>query len=43
MMEVILSSEVSVLTRAIWCHVLEDGILHSDYLENLKSHLLYFL
>jgi hypothetical protein len=35
MMEAIRSSETSVLTRATWLHILEDGILHSHRRENL--------
>jgi hypothetical protein len=35
---VIRSSETSVLIRTIWCNILEDGILHSHYHENLKSY-----
>jgi hypothetical protein len=33
------SSETSVLTRATWRHILEDGILHSHRRENLKSYI----
>jgi hypothetical protein len=39
MMEGIRYSEASVLTRATQRHVPEDGILHSDYRENLKSYI----
>jgi hypothetical protein len=35
MMEVIYSSEMSVLTSATWCHIPEDTILHS----HLKSYI----
>jgi hypothetical protein len=32
------SSETSVLTRATWRNIQEDGILHSICRENLKSY-----
>jgi hypothetical protein len=38
MMEAIRSSETSVLTRAIKCHIPEDGILHIHRRENLKFY-----
>jgi hypothetical protein len=37
MMQEIRSSEMSVLTRAIWRHP-EDGVLHSRRIEYLKSY-----
>jgi hypothetical protein len=32
------SSDTSVLTRAIWSNIPEDGILHCQRRENLKSY-----
>jgi hypothetical protein len=37
MMEALISSETSVLTRATWSNISEDTILHSHRCENLKS------
>jgi hypothetical protein len=39
MIEAIRSFETSALTGAIWRHVPEDGILHNDRRENLKSYI----
>jgi hypothetical protein len=39
MMEVICSSEMSVLTRATQRYIPEDGVLHSHQRENLKSYI----
>jgi hypothetical protein len=39
-MEAIRSSETSVHTRTKWCHIPENGILHSHRRENLKSYIL---
>jgi hypothetical protein len=41
MMEAIHSSEMSVLTRATWHHILEDGILHCTCHENLEPYIVY--
>jgi hypothetical protein len=37
--ETVLSSETSFLTRATRRHIPDDGILHSHHSENLKSHI----
>jgi hypothetical protein len=37
-MEAIRSTETSVNKISTWCHIPEDGILHSHRRENLKSH-----
>jgi hypothetical protein len=39
-MEAIHSSETSVHTRSTWRHIPEDGILHINRCENLKSYNL---
>jgi hypothetical protein len=39
-MEALQSSDTSVLTRAIWRYIPEDGILHGQRHENLKPYTL---
>jgi hypothetical protein len=39
MMEALHYSETSVLTRATWRKIPEDGILHSHRREKIKSHI----
>jgi hypothetical protein len=46
MMEALLSTETSVLIRAVRCNIQEDSILHSHRREKLKSYVInpmYFI
>jgi hypothetical protein len=40
MLEALNSTEMSFVTRGTWRNIPEDGILHSDSHENIKSYLL---